>query len=126
MAEPTDEPAAELDPFTADLAARGFGIADGLPVNHALRAEALARLGKTEDPAGHITPEFIAAAKETRDALADDVENAATAEARKLRRMNLDALRALALDEVVPLPEDATKAQIVEAIETARAARNEG
>jgi len=43
----------------------GFAIdGDGLPLNLRLRAAALAEAGKTEDPAGSVTPEAIASTGE--------------------------------------------------------------
>lgn len=135
MAETTDEqaPAVALDPFTAELAGHGFAIADGYPANHRLRAEALAKAGKDADPAGHITSDLIAATKDRLEAEAADAKaaeaaenDAATAEARRLRSMKVDDLRQLAANEQVAVEGDANKSTIVDAIEAARAARNEG
>lgn len=129
MSEATDEPAAKLDPFTAELATRGFAIADGLPANYGLRAEALARLGKSEDVTGYVTPQLIAEAKARLERLASEAkaaEEAAAKEKAELGRMKVEDLRDLAEKESIAVPADADKPKLVDTIIAARAARSEG
>lgn len=73
-----------IDPDT------GVALVGGYPLNHRLRAEALAQDGKAEDPDGVVSPELIAdaSARMKRDAQAEvnaqakaDVEVKARAEA---------------------------------------------
>jgi len=107
----------------------GIAMAGGYPVNHRLRAEALADAGKDKDPTGDVSPELIAEtakrlAAERKEAEAAD-DDAARA-ARELRAMKLADLRELAQAEGVQHEGDANKSAIVDAIEAARRAKNEG
>lgn len=130
MAETEQETAAvELDPATAALAERGFGIVDSLPANHRLRAEALVGAGKDEDPHGHVSRELIADTKdrlEREAAAAKEADEAAARASSQLGRMKVDDLRKIATDESIEIPADADKPAIVDTITAARAARNEG
>lgn len=129
MAETTDEPAAvELDSFTAELAAQGFAIVDGYPANNRLRAEALAKAGKAEDPSGQITPELIAATGERLAAEEADRDAAERDAARNTPTMKWteDRLRKHAADLGLAVEGDANKAAILAAIQAAPAAENEG
>jgi len=127
MSEQTDEPAtiaADLDPFTAELARQGFAIDGGYPVNHRLRAEALSKAGIAEDPAGHITADMIAATGERLAAEARDAAAAEAAEARETPSMNWnrDRLASHAASLNIEVAPEMTKAGILEAINAAPAA----
>jgi hypothetical protein len=121
--ENEDTATAELDPFTAGLAEQGFAIDGGLPVNHRLRAEALAKAGRDTDPAGAITPEAIAAAGERLAAEAKD--EAADAPPAVKPSMPVADLKDIADREGVDLSDATNNDQRVAAIEAARAG-NEG
>jgi hypothetical protein len=117
----------ELDPMTADLAARGFGVVDNYPANHRLRAEALFADGQTVDPANHVTPEFIAETGErvtAERAEAERAEKAARVEAPKIG-WTRDRLVAAANDVGIVVDVDMDKAAILAAIKAVPAG-NEG
>jgi len=59
MADDAENDAPEWSPPKHD-AVTGVALYGDLPLNHRLRAEALADAGETEDPDGLITPELIA------------------------------------------------------------------
>jgi len=119
----TDTAPPELSPAVQSLADAGFAIADGWPVNHRLRAEALAQAGEGEDPAGYLTAEQIAETAERLEAEAAEArereEQAAPSE--KWRRDDLvNAAAARGLDTT------GTKAELVKSITAADAANSEG
>jgi hypothetical protein len=114
----------KLDEFTAALQEQGFGIQEGLPANHRLRAEVLAKLGKTEDATGYVSPELIADAAARLDAEKAEEEKAeATAPSMKWSR---DDLAAEAARLNIELDASDTKATILAKIEAAPAAQQEG
>lgn len=106
----------EQDPTT------GIALYQGLPLNHRLRAEALADMGETEDREGLIPAELIADAAER---LAAD----RAAEERNTPSMQWNRDRLVAHAATIPglvIEGDATKAAILDAINAAPAASTEG
>jgi len=119
--------APDLDPMTADLAERGFGVVDRWPANHRLRAEALFAAGEKADPSNYVTPEFIAetGARVTfEQSEAERAEKAAKAEAPKLG-WSRDKLVDAATAAGITVTDDMDKAAILAAIKAAPAG-NEG
>lgn len=124
---PAADSQAKLDPMTADLAERGFGIVDQYPANFRLRAEALFADGKTADPSNYVTPEFIAETGERvtfEKSEAERAEKAAKAEAPKLG-WSRDKLVDAATAAGITVTDDMDKAAILAAIKAAPAG-NEG
>lgn len=114
-----DEAAMDTQPPEVEEAT-GIALVGGYPVNHRLRAEAMAREGVDHDPSDLITGDLIAA---TRDRLAAEEagEDAIVRADRALDRMSEAKLRKVADDEGVPVEGDADKATIRDAIRAKRA-----
>lgn len=88
-----------------------------LPLNHRLRAEALAKAGATEDPGNQVSPELIA---DTKARLAAEAGGIAT---KPLAAQTVPQLRATGKAEQIPLPRKAKHAELVGEIERVRAER---
>lgn len=104
----------------------GVALEGGYPHNHRLRAEALAKDGKTSDPSGAVSDDLIKDAGERleRDAkAAADAERAATTD---LRKMTTAQLVETATGEGVDLSAANTNPERVSAIEAHRKAASEG
>lgn len=123
----TDAPA-ELNESTKILADAGFGVVEGWPANHRLRAEAILKEGLSSDPTGAVTDEFIASTKERLAAEAKDAASNPVPEGPPVVKasMRKDALADIARAEGVAIEEGDTNQQMVDKITAARAAKNEG
>lgn len=84
-----------------------------LPLNHRLRAEALAEAGATEDPGGRVSPELIA---ETAARIEAEKAAAATAE-KPLAEQTVAELRETAKGLEIPLPAKGLRADLQAEIE---------
>lgn len=129
MADPEhDDAAPALDDFSQKLADNGFAMADGFPLNHRLRGEALVAAGLAEDPAGHVTPDFIADTADRLDAeRRDAAEREAEAEANTPSMgWTRDRLVEEAGRRGVAIPSNADKRAIVDALNPAPADDQEG
>ena len=104
--------------------ATGFAMQGGFPLNARLRAEALADAGKTTDPEGLIGDDLIALTAERLDAERAD---AAKVEADAMPSMEWTKERLLdeAAARQIPIEGNATKAQILEAINAGAPASTE-
>lgn len=107
----------------------GVALIDGYPANHRLRAEALVADGQEVDPHGHVSPELIAdtaarLAAEDKAAVTDPKRQAAAWRA-ELRELEPEQLTVAAVANAID-PAGLSKTALINAIVTARAARNEG
>jgi len=95
--------------------ATGFALQGGFPLNARLRAEALADAGKTTDPEGLVDEDLIAS---TGERLIAERADAAKAEADATPSMDWTKERLLdeAATRQIPVEGNATKAQILDAI----------
>ena len=98
----------------------GFAMLGDYPLNSRLRAEALAKAGVDADPDSIVSADLIAS---TVERLA--LEAVANAPAPVNARMTLDKLRTIAAAESVSIDPEATREDIVFAIEAARGAANQ-
>jgi len=107
----------------------GVALAGKYPLNLRLRAEALATDGKAKDPDGLASDELIASTKDRLDRERAEAERLAARDAKEhppvSESMKREDLVALAAKEGAPHDADATKPQIIEAIEATRLANKE-
>jgi hypothetical protein len=112
---------AVVETAAPEMTEEGVALLNDYPVNHRLRAEAMARDGLSSDPDGMITPELITDAAERLDA----EKAAADAAAREAPSMKwkLDDLRDAASKANPPIAgaESMDKAALVDALTGAQA-----
>jgi hypothetical protein len=121
----------DRDETTAPPAMTEDGVAlhNDYPVNHRLRAEALADAGETTDPDALISDELIAATKDRLDRERAEAERLAEAAAKAppavSERMKIETLTRIAEEEGVQIGTDADRPAIVAAIEADRLAKKD-
>jgi hypothetical protein len=120
MAEQNDDAAIETQPPETDD--QGFELAGDWPLNHRLRAEAMARAGVAEDPDGHISPELIAETGERLKSEDEAADEAARADP-PLDRMTKAQLEKTAATEGVDLSSASNNPDRVSLIQAARDAK---
>jgi hypothetical protein len=114
--------APEISGRNAELAEQGFAMHGAYPLNHRLRAEALVDAGISSDPDGLIGDDLIV---DTRDRVAAEAA-ALVAAKRELSDMKVAELRDLAVERGVNVEPNATKADLISALQPAAAPTNEG